>query len=61
MHKFSIVCQVSPETKTPFRVIETYQTGEGVRSRICQVQFARVEDAANHIAVCEDTLKRANR
>lgn len=36
---------VSPETPRPYRVIETYITSEGHRSRICSGVFSTQEDA----------------
>lgn len=41
----NIVKQVSPETPRPYRVIETYLTSEGPRSRICSGVFTTQEGA----------------
>jgi hypothetical protein len=41
----NIVKQVSPESSRPYRVIETYLTSEGPRSRICSGVFTTQESA----------------
>lgn len=42
----NIMKQVSPATSKPYRLIETYPTSEGMRSRICSGTF-ETEEAAN--------------
>lgn len=41
-----VVKRVSPETPKPYRLLETYVTSEGMRSRICSGVYA-TEDEAN--------------
>lgn len=36
---------VSPDAPRPYRIIETYVTSEGLRSRICSGAFSTLEDA----------------
>ncbi|MDL2202054.1 hypothetical protein QQF51_05140 [Brucella intermedia] len=40
-----IMKQVSPDTARPYRVIETYPTSEGMRSRIVSGAFSTQETA----------------
>ncbi len=40
-----IMKQVSPEAAKPYRIIETYLTSEGMRSRICSGVYAKEEAA----------------
>ncbi len=42
---FMVMKQVSPDTAPPYRVIETYPTSEGMRSRIVSGAFS-TQDAA---------------
>lgn len=42
---FNIVKQVIPESSKPYRIIETYMTSEGPRSRICSGVFSTLEGA----------------
>ncbi len=46
---FIVVKQVSPEgVARPFRIIETYVTSEGYRSRICSGAFHFQTDAQDY-------------
>ncbi|PJR89982.1 hypothetical protein CN878_02645 [Ochrobactrum sp. 695/2009] len=40
---FIVMKQVSPDTARPYRVIETYPTSEGMRSRIVSGAFSTQE------------------
>jgi hypothetical protein len=51
---FAIFKQVSTETDRPFRVIETYLTSEGMRSRICSGAFHSLEIAQSWIDHFQD-------
>ena len=50
---FAIFKQVSPETYRPFRIIETYVTSEGMRSRICSGAFSSLDAAQSWLAQLE--------
>lgn len=41
----NIMKQVSPESPRPYRIIETYMTSEGPRTRVCSGAFSTQEDA----------------
>ena len=41
----SIVKQEFPETHRPYRLIETYLTSEGTRTRVCSGAFSTFDDA----------------
>jgi len=50
---FAIFKQVSPETDRPFRIIESYLTSEGMRSRICSGAFSSLEVAQYQVSQLE--------
>ena len=50
---FAIFKQASPETDQPFRIIETYLTSEGMRSRICSGAFSSLEVAQYQVSQLE--------
>ncbi|MFD2650690.1 hypothetical protein [Brucella rhizosphaerae] len=50
---FAIFKQVSPETYRPFRIIETYVTSEGMRSRICSGAFSTFDAAQGWVSQLE--------
>lgn len=43
----AIVKQEFPETSRPYRLIETYLTSEGPRTRVCSGAFVTFDDADN--------------
>ncbi|WP_421565721.1 hypothetical protein [Ochrobactrum sp. EDr1-4] len=50
---FAIFKQVTPDADRPFRVIETYVTSEGMRSRICSGAFSTIDAAQGWVAQLE--------
>lgn len=55
----NIVKQVAPATGKPFRIIESYATSEGIRSRICSGVYATLEDAEARRVELEAALSGA--
>lgn len=43
--EMQIVKVVSPDTPRAYRLIETYQTSEGMRTRVCSGSFVSQEEA----------------
>lgn len=50
---FAIFKQVTPDADRPFRIIETYLTSEGIRSRICSGAFSSLEVAQYQVSQLE--------
>ena len=46
---FHVMKQVAPETSTPYRIMETYWSSDGPRSRIASGAFETQEQAEAHI------------
>lgn len=46
---FKLIKEVYPPTNRPYRVIETYLTSDGYRSRICNGVFETQEEAEKDI------------
>ena len=49
MSKFEILKSMKVGAKLPFRIIETTQTMDGPRSRICDGMWATWKEAADHL------------
>lgn len=41
----AVVRQCTPETPRPYRLIETFLTSEGMRTRVCSGAFSTLADA----------------
>lgn len=49
-HRFRIVEQVDPPARHPFQIVETFQTKDGPRSRLCSGMFTTLEEAQHEVA-----------
>lgn len=52
-NKFTLLRQLQPETTMPYRIIETYDTSDGRRSRICLEAYDIKSAAEAAIAIKE--------
>jgi hypothetical protein len=55
--KFSLLQlykQISPETRIPFRIIETYETVDGLRSRVVDGGWKTEEEAREALKLKEN-------
>lgn len=48
--RFIIVQQIEPYTSKPFRIIETYPTSDGIRTRVIGGSFATTAEARLDVA-----------
>jgi hypothetical protein len=55
--KFALYEQKYPANAAAFRIIETYETSDGYRSRICDGQFLTEEQAMHEITEREHRYK----
>ena len=53
MNRFFIYKQVQPETTHPFRVLENVRTSDGVRTRVCGIQYKTLREAQGKVDEAE--------
>ncbi len=57
--RYEILRQVEPPTHRPFRIVETLDTKDGPRSRVCDGMWATLEEAKEQIPVITPTMLKA--
>lgn len=57
MPKFSVVRLSGSESREPYRILETYETSDGVRTRVCDGQYRSELEADDEMSVRVDAYK----
>jgi hypothetical protein len=57
--RYEILRQVTPRTQRPFRIIETLDTKDGPRSRVCNGTWATLDEAKAEVSASAPDLLAA--